>query len=205
VTRTQDRPFDERDLSDEPLALFTRWFEEARQHGVFEPHALALATATPDGTPSARMVLMKGFDQRGLTFFTNYGSRKGDELDANPRAALLFHWPELGRQVRIEGPVSRTERRETETYAHSRSRDSQLSALASPQSRPVPDRGWLERRVEELDREHAGADLPVREDWGGYRLEPRAWEFWQHRPNRLHDRFRYERSDGAWHVERLGP
>jgi pyridoxamine 5'-phosphate oxidase len=205
VTRTQDRPFDERDLGDEPLALFTRWFEEARQHGVFEPHALALATATPDGAPSARMVLMKDFDQRGLTFFTNYGSRKGGELDANPRAALLFHWPELGRQVRIEGPVSRTERRETEAYAHSRSRDSQLSALASPQSRPVPDRGWLERRVEELDREHAGADLPVREDWGGYRLEPRAWEFWQHRPNRLHDRFRYERSDGAWHVERLGP
>jgi pyridoxamine 5'-phosphate oxidase len=205
VTGIQDRPFDERDLTDEPLALFTRWFEEARQHGAFEPQAVALATATPDGAPSARMVLMKGFDERGLTFFTNYESRKGAELDANPRAALLFHWPELGRQVRIEGTASRAERAETEAYAHSRSRDSQLSALASPQSRPVPDRGWLERRVEELDREHAGADLPVPEDWGGYRLEPQAWEFWQHRPNRLHDRFRYERSDGAWRVERLGP
>jgi pyridoxamine 5'-phosphate oxidase len=206
VTGIQDRPFDERDLSDDPLALFTRWFEEAHQHGAFEPHAVALATATPAGAPSARMVLMKGFDQRGLTFFTNYGSRKGAELDANPRAALLFHWPELGRQVRIEGSTSRAERAETEAYAHTRSRDSQLSALASPQSRPVPDRGWLERRVEELDREHAGADLPVPEDWGGYRLEPQAWEFWQHRPNRLHDRFRYELSDdGAWRVERLGP
>ena len=203
--RIQDRPFDEQDLTEDPLALFTRWFDEARQHGAAEPQAVALATATRDGVSSARMVLMKGFDERGLTFFTNYGSRKGAELDANPRAALLFNWPELGRQVRVEGPVSRVERGETEAYAQSRSRDSQLSALASPQSRPVPDRGWLERRVQELDREHAGAGLPVAEDWGGYRLEPLAWEFWQHRPNRLHDRFRYERSDGAWGVERLGP
>jgi pyridoxamine 5'-phosphate oxidase len=151
------------------------------------------------------MVLMKDFDDTGFTFFTNYGSRKGGELEANPQAALLFHWPELGRQVRIEGPVSRVERDETEAYAHSRSRASQLSALASPQSRPVPDRGWLERRVEEVGREHAGTELPVGDDWGGYRLEPRVWEFWQHRPDRLHDRFRYERSGGAWRAERLGP
>jgi pyridoxamine 5'-phosphate oxidase len=205
VSEVQNRPFDEGELTEEPLALFTRWFEEARRQGAFEPHAVALATATPDGAPSARMVLLKAVDERGLSFFTNYGSRKGGELDANPRAALLFHWPELGRQVRVEGPVSRVERAETEAYARSRSRASQLSALASPQSRSVPDRRWLERRVEELDREHEGADLPVREDWGGYRLEPRAWEFWQHRPNRLHDRFRYERGDGAWRVERLGP
>jgi pyridoxamine 5'-phosphate oxidase len=205
VSGIQDRAFDEPDLTDDPLALFTRWFGEAREHGAFEPHAVALATATLEGAPSARMVLMKGFDDRGLSFFTNYGSRKGAELEANPQAALLFHWPELGRQVRIEGPVSRVERGETEEYAHGRSRESQLSALASPQSRPVPDRGWLERRVEELDREHPGADLPVGDDWGGYRLEPRAWEFWQHRPNRLHDRFRYERADGGWRAERLGP
>jgi pyridoxamine 5'-phosphate oxidase len=151
------------------------------------------------------MVLMKSFDQRGLTFFTNYGSRKGGELEANPRAALLFYWPELGRQVRIEGPVSRVARGETEAYARSRSRASQLSALASPQSRPVPDRGWLEGQVEQLDSEHAGSELPVRDEWGGYRLEPRAWEFWQHRPNRLHDRFRYERTEGEWRAERLGP
>jgi pyridoxamine 5'-phosphate oxidase len=205
VSEIQDRAFDEQDLTDDPLVLFTRWFEEARTHGAFEPDAVALATATPDGAPSVRMVLMKSFDDRGLSFFTSYESRKGGELEANPQAALLFHWPELGRQVRIEGAVSRVQRGETEAYAHSRSRASQLSALASPQSRTVPDRGWLERRVEELDRDHAGANLPVGDDWGGYRLEPRAWEFWQHRPNRLHDRFRYERADGAWRAERLGP
>jgi pyridoxamine 5'-phosphate oxidase len=205
VNGIQDRAFDEGDLTDDPLHLFSRWFDEAREHDAYEPHAVALATATADGVPSARMVLMKDFDEGGLTFFTNYGSRKGVELEANPQAALLFHWPELGRQVRVEGQVSRVDRGDTEAYAHSRSRPSQLSALASPQSRPVPDRGWLERRVEELEREHAGADLPVREDWGGYRVEPRAWEFWQHRPNRLHDRFRYERSDGVWRAERLGP
>ena len=192
-------------MTDDPLDLFTRWFEEAREQGAFEPQAVALATATPEGAPSARMVLMKGFDERGITFFTNYASRKGDELEANPQAALVFHWPELGRQVRVEGAVSRVERAETEAYARTRERASQLSALASPQSRPVPDRAWLERRVEELDSEHAGGELPVSEDWGGYRLEPRVWEFWEHRPNRLHDRFRYERSDGAWRTERLGP
>jgi pyridoxamine 5'-phosphate oxidase len=205
MSEIQNRPFDHGDLTDDPLALFTRWFEEAGERGAFEPHAVALATATPDGAPSARMVLMKGFDERGLSFFTNYGSRKGGELEANPRAALLFHWPQLGRQVRIEGQVSRVEREESEAYARSRSRASQLSALVSPQSRPVPDRGWLERRVEELDKEHEGAELPVGDDWGGYRLEPRAWEFWQHRPDRLHDRFRYERAGGAWRAERLGP
>jgi pyridoxamine 5'-phosphate oxidase len=194
-----------RDPGDDPLAQFERWFEEARAAGVFQPEAMAVATATPGGTPSARMVLMKGFDERGLVFFTNYGSRKGDELAANPQAALLFHWPELGRQVRIEGPVSRLERAESEAYARSRPRASQLSALASPQSRPVPEREWLERRVEELDREHADGELPVREDWGGYRVEPAAWEFWQHRDNRLHDRFRHERREGGgWSVERLG-
>ncbi len=200
-----DRPFDEQDLTDDPLELFARWFEEAGDQSSAEPNAMALATATPDGAPSARMVLMNGFDERGLTFFTNYDSRKGDELDLNPRAALLFHWPELGRQVRIEGPVSQLERADAEAYAQRRPRASQLSALASPQSQPVPDRGWLERRVEELDREHAGAELPVGERWGGYRLEPHAWEFWQHRPNRLHDRFRYEREGGAWRAQRLAP
>jgi pyridoxamine 5'-phosphate oxidase len=193
------------DPGEDPLALFGRWFEEARAKDVFQPEAMAVASATADGAPSARMVLMKGFDARGIVFFTNYGSRKGAELEANPRAALLFHWPALGRQVRIEGPVTRVDRAESEAYALARPRLSQLSALASPQSRTVPDREWLERRVEELDREHAGAELPVREDWGGYRVFAEAWEFWQHRENRLHDRQRYERVADGWTVERLAP
>jgi pyridoxamine 5'-phosphate oxidase len=205
MTAIQDRPFDEGDLEDDPLVLFGRWFSEAHVHGALEPEAVALATASPEGAPSVRMVLMKDFDRRGLSFFTNYGSRKGAELETNPQAALLFHWPELGRQVRIEGGVSPVNRRESEAYAKSRSRPSQLSALASPQSRPVPNREWLERRVADLASEHGGARLPVSEDWGGYRLVPRAWEFWQHRPNRLHDRFRYELGHDGWSVERLAP
>jgi pyridoxamine 5'-phosphate oxidase len=205
VSRISDRPLSEADLDPDPLASFAAWYEEARREGAFEPDAAALATATPDGRPSVRMVLTKGFDDAGIVFFTNYGSRKAGELEANPRAALLFHWPVLGRQVRIEGPVGRATRAESEAYAHGRSRDSQLSALASPQSQPVPSREWLEQQVAELDRRHAGGELPVREDWGGYRLAPEAWEFWQHRPNRLHDRFRYLPEDGGWRIERLGP
>jgi pyridoxamine 5'-phosphate oxidase len=206
VTPFEDRPLARDKLERDPLAQFAAWFDEAREVGAVEPHAMALATATRDGEPSVRMVLMKDFDERGITFFTNYGSRKAVELEVNPRAALLFHWPELGRQVRTEGPVGRAERTESVAYAHSRSRASQLSALASPQSRTVPSREWLEERVASLDREHPRGELPVSDDWGGYRLEPEAWEFWQHRPNRLHDRFRYERAGaGAWTIARLGP
>jgi pyridoxamine 5'-phosphate oxidase len=202
----QDRPLLLDELEHDPLAQLAGWLDDARSGGSVEPNAMALATATGSGEPSVRMVLMKDFDERGITFFTSYGSRKAMELERNPRAALLFHWPELGRQIRIEGSVRRTERAENVAYAHSRSRSSQLSALASPQSRPVPNREWLEERVAALDREHPRGDLPVSEEWGGYRLEPEAWEFWQHRPNRLHDRFRYERSSaGTWTIERLGP
>jgi pyridoxamine 5'-phosphate oxidase len=202
----RDRPFDEGDLDSDPLVLFGRWFEEATAEGAFEPNAVALATASAEGAPSARMVLMKSYDEGGLTFFTNYGSRKSAELDENPRAALLFHWPELGRQVRIEGEVEQVGRDESVAYARSRSRASQLSALASPQSLPVPDRTWLERRVAELAEEHEGGEVPVGDDWGGYRLVPVAWEFWQHRPDRLHDRFRFEPDGrGGWRSERLGP
>jgi pyridoxamine 5'-phosphate oxidase len=192
-------------LVDDPLTLFRSWLDEARAAEGLNAEAMAVATATRASEPSVRIVLLKGFDERGFVFFTNYASRKGDELAQNPRAALLFHWPSLGRQVRIEGPVSRVDRAESEAYARSRPRESQLSALASPQSQVVPDREWLERRVEELDREHAGAELPVRDDWGGYRVEPLAWEFWEHRDNRLHDRHRYERTHDGWRVERLAP
>jgi pyridoxamine 5'-phosphate oxidase len=206
VTDPRDRPLGETDLDPDPLVVFRRWFDAATRAGAFEPEAVALATATPDGRPSARMVLAKGVDERGFAFYTNYASRKGGELEANPRAALLFHWPALGRQVRVEGPVERLQRGESERYARNRSRDSQVSALASPQSRPVPSREWLEERVAAIAREHEDQEVPVRDDWGGYRLVPDAWEFWQHRPNRLHDRFRYlPDAGGGWRIERLGP
>jgi pyridoxamine 5'-phosphate oxidase len=209
VTDPRDRPLDERDLDPDPLAVFRRWFADAHVAAAgsdsFEPEAVALATATPDGRPSARMVLAKEADEHGFAFYTNYASRKGAELEANPRAALLFHWPALGRQVRVEGRVERLPREESERYARARSRASQVSALASPQSRPVESREWLERRVAELASEHEGGELPVHEDWGGYRLVPDAWEFWQHRPNRLHDRFRYLPAGDRWRIERLGP
>ena len=200
-----DRPFDTPDLEGDPLALFQRWLQQAREASAYEAEAMAVATADAMGAPSVRMVLLKGCDERGLTFFTNYGSRKGTDLGSNPQAALLFHWPTLGRQVRVEGTVMRVDRAETEAYARSRPRASQLSALASPQSRPVPDRQWLEGKVAELDSEHADGELPVREEWGGYRVEPHAWEFWQNRDNRLHDRFRYQRQADGWSVERLAP
>jgi pyridoxamine 5'-phosphate oxidase len=195
----------ERDLDRDPLVQFGRWYDEAKAAGAFEPDAAAVATATPDGRPSARMVLVKRFDADGLVFFSNYSSRKAGELERNPRAALLFHWPELGRQVRVEGAVTRVNRAETEAYARSRPRRSQLSALASPQSQAVPSRDWLEQRVAQLDAEHPDEQLPVREDWGGYRVAPEAWEFWQHQPNRLHDRFRYLPEPPGWRIERLGP
>lgn len=193
-------------LDPDPLVQFRRWLEAARAGGAFEPEAMTLATASAAGVPSARMVLMKGLDESGLAFFSDYSSRKAAELAANPAAALLFHWPELGRQVRIEGSVEKVGREETVAYAHSRSRGAQLSALASPQSRPVADRAWLEERAAALAREHEGGELPVSEDWGGYRLRPSAWEFWQHGADRLHDRFRYERREGeGWTRQRLGP
>ncbi len=200
-----DRPLDESGVDADPLCQFERWLAEAAEAGTFEPEAMALATATPAGAPSARMVLLKGFDRHGFRFFSAQESRKGRELEANPAAALLFHWPQLGRQVRIEGPVSRVPRAETEAYVRSRSRASQLSALASHQSEPVESRSELERRVRELDERHAGAELPVPEHWGGFRLEPELYELWQHREHRLHDRLRYRRSATGWELERLQP
>lgn len=193
-------PLDARELLADPLAQFAVWFEEAR--GVRE--AMALATATPSGSPSVRMVLLKGFDERGFVFHTNYGSRKGSELAANPQAALLFHWRELGRQVRIEGSVERTSREDSEAYYRTRPPGARLSAWASPQSEPVADRAELEERVQEA-RARFGDDPPLPEDWGGIRVVPNAYEFWVHDEDRLHDRFRYERDGGAWRIQRLAP
>ena len=200
------QPLREQDVDPDPFRQFTAWFDEAASAGVSQPEAAAVATASTDGAPSVRMVLVKQAGPNGFVFFTNYESRKGGELTANPRAALLFHWEPFGRQVRIEGSVARTTREESEAYAHSRARGSQLSAAASPQSRPVESREFLERRVAELDELHAGAEVPLPEHWGGFRLTPERFEFWQHRDNRLHDRLRYTpAAGGAWAIERLAP
>jgi pyridoxamine 5'-phosphate oxidase len=196
----------EDDVDADPVRQFADWFAQEVYAGVPAPEAAALATASADGAPSVRMVLVKRYNADGFVFFTNYDSRKGSELADNPRAALLFHWDRLGRQVRLEGTVERISPQETAEYVRSRPRLSQLSALASPQSRPIPDRQWLEHRVTELAARHAEAELPLPEHWGGFRLAPETYEFWQHRDDRLHDRLRYRRrEDGDWQFERLAP
>ncbi len=197
-------PLREEEVDRDPLRQFRAWFSAAGEAGVAAPEAVAVATASPDGMPSVRMVLLKAFDDRGFVFFTNYESRKGAELTANPRAALLFHWPPLGRQVRIEGPVQRVSAPETEAYVHSRPRASQISALASPQSKVVSDRAWLEQRVADLAAAYP-AELPVPENWGGFRVVPGRFEFWQHRDDRLHDRLVYTPGRSGWEVVRLAP
>ena len=195
----------EADVDADPVVQFGRWFEQAEQAGLLEPTAMTLATAPPDGRPAAPMVLLRGVDERGFCFYSNYESRKGVELAANPRAALVFWWGELERQVRIEGPVAPTSRAESEAYFHSRPPGSQLSAAASPQSRVIQDRAVLERRVAELATGSADGQVPLPDFWGGYRLTHEVVEFWQGRPNRLHDRLRYRRAGDGWKVERLAP
>jgi pyridoxamine 5'-phosphate oxidase len=196
----------EDEFSPNPLEQFARWFEDARRGGLELPEAMTLATADGDGTPSARMVLLKGVDERGFVFFTNYESRKGRELADNPRAALVFHWPLAPRrQVLVMGSVERVPDAESEEYFHSRPRGSRLAALASRQSTVVPDREALDRAFAELESEHPGEDVPRPGWWGGYVLRPHTVEFWQNRPNRLHDRLRYRRDGGAWILERLSP
>ena len=192
------------DLDPDPLKQFERWFVDARHAGLAAPEAMALATATPDGRPSVRMVLLKSADERGFTFHTNYESRKGDELTANPHAALLFHWQPLGRQVRVEGCVERVASEESEAYFRTRPLGSRLAAWASPQSRPLADRAELDGLYAEA-QERFGDNVPLPPTWGGFRLVADAYEFWQHGDDRLHDRIRYEREGDGWSLTRLAP
>jgi pyridoxamine 5'-phosphate oxidase len=200
----RDHPLRQEELDPDPLVVLHSWLAAARAAGVELPEAMTLATATLDGAPSARMVLLKDADVRGLTFVTSFESRKGRELAANPRAALLLYWHELGRQIRIEGSVARLPDASSDAYFEARSRGSRLSAAVSPQSEVVSSREALERAAAELSRT-VGEHVPRPETWGGYRLVPSEWEFWQHRADRLHDRFRYRPDDTGWIVERLAP
>lgn len=196
----------EQALPANPFEQFTHWYREAETAQMPESNAMTLATATRAGRPSARMVLLKGFGENGFVFYTNYESRKGGELAENPFAALVFHWPKLQRQVRIEGTVVKVSPEESRQYFQSRPLGSQISASISPQSKVVANREELERRYAAAETAAAGAALPLPPHWGGYRLIPELIEFWQARPNRLHDRLRYRReADGTWHIERLAP
>ena len=199
------RTLDESSVHPDPFAQFDRWFKEAMTIRSREANAMVLATATREGKPSARVVLMKGFDERGFLFFTNYESRKSAELRENPNAALLFHWSELEREVRLEGPVERASHAESEEYFRSRPRETQLGAWASRQSEVIPDRTVLEQNVAELKDRFGDGPIPLPPFWGGFRLRPHVFEFWQGRPNRLHDRIRYILDGRSWVIERLSP
>jgi pyridoxamine 5'-phosphate oxidase len=199
------RPLREQDVDPDPIRQFRLWFEDAEVAGVRAPEAAAVATASPGAAPSVRMVLVKQFGVDGFVFYSNHGSRKGRELEANPQAALLFHWDAVGRQVRIEGDVRQMNADESAPYIRSRPRGSQLSALASPQSQVIESREWLEQRVAELTARCGEGEPPLPDGWGGFVIAPRAIEFWQHREDRLHDRVLYTREDGSWRIERLAP
>ena len=195
----------ERDAASDPIELFTRWFDEAVAAAIPEPNAMTLATVDAAGRPTARIVLMKGVDARGVVFHTNYDSRKGRDLAANPRAALLFFWVGLERQVRIDGAAERVSAEDSDAYFAARPRGSQISAWASPQSAPVADRPWLEARVAEFEARFASGAVPRPPNWGGMRVVPDRFEFWQGRASRLHDRLVWSRQGDRWTIERLAP
>jgi pyridoxamine 5'-phosphate oxidase len=197
-------PLHRRNLDPDPLAQFRAWFDEARDAGIALPEAMTLATASPHGSPSARIVLLKRLDS-GFVFHTNYRSRKGRELEASPGAALVFHWQPLGRQVRVEGTVERVAPEESAEYFATRPRGARLGAWASPQSEPIGSRAELEERLAAETARREGREIPLPPFWGGYRLVPDRIEFWQHGDDRLHDRLLYERERDGWRVVRLAP
>ena len=196
----------EKDLNSDPIAQFGVWFQQALDADLLEPNAMTLATATPDGKPTARIVLLKGVDERGFVFYTNYESQKGQQLIANPYAALVFLWDKLERQIRIEGKVIKLSREESTEYFHSRPKASQLGAIASDQSRVIPNREVLEQKLAELKTKYQDETVPIPDHWGGFRVIPNHIEFWQGRPSRLHDRLVYDlQSDRSWQIQRLAP
>lgn len=200
------RGLSDQEAGDDPVRLFDEWFDSAVKAGGHEPNAMALATVRPDGSPAVRVVLLKGYDERGFVFYTDYASTKGDELAANPRASVCFWWEGSERQVRIEGTVEKVSTEESDAYFASRPRESQLGAWASRQSRPIPDRETLEEQLIQVKARFGNGPISRPPTWGGYRIIPTAFEFWQGRPHRLHDRFRFEREVGKpWRRDRLSP
>jgi pyridoxamine 5'-phosphate oxidase len=196
---------DEKTVDADPSNLFQRWLDEAIAAGIHLPEAMTLATATSDGKPSARLVLLKQIDERGFVFFTNYNSPKARDLDSNPQAALVFYWPQFERQVRVEGTIERTSAAESDAYFKTRPRESQIGALASPQSEVIASREFLEQQAVELTKRYEDREVDRPAHWGGYRLRPERIEFWKGRPSRLHDRILYERQGDTWSIKRLAP
>ena len=196
---------DDSHLNENPFTLFDSWFKEAVNSGINEPSAMALSTVGTDGYPQSRIVLLKGYSEEGFSFFTNYESQKGQALAVNPKASLLFFWPELQRQIRITGDVTKTSKEESDAYFQSRPRGSRLGAWTSAQSQVIPSRDLLEERYTDFDRKYSAGDIPKPPYWGGYRLKPLTFEFWHGRESRLHDRIYFRQEDTSWKAARLAP